>query len=215
MGVFRELVEKALTSDSKGNFLVCSIGVECDLASQLNTDYTATEDQDALGISYLLVELLHGSLALTHRVCVVVLDGVIVQETSRNDQRIILDERARLGNWVLNLDGVFLEYIKEPSLHELELVVVALDGLLEGREESLWDLLILGDLHDKGVVLEVVLLVNQYDVCVVPDAFSCGDTRDTATNDDNSFLAVRVRVLDQGAREHWSHVFCRCFATHI
>ena len=78
MGVFRELVEKTLTSDSKGNFLVCSIGVECDLASQLNTDDTATEDQDALGITYLLVELLHGPLALGHRVRIVILDGVVV-----------------------------------------------------------------------------------------------------------------------------------------
>jgi hypothetical protein len=80
--------------------------------------------------------------------------------------------RARLGNWILNLDGVFLEDIEEPSLHELELVVVALDRLFKGGKESLWNFLILGDLHDEGVVLEMVLLVNQHDIGVVPDAFS-------------------------------------------
>ena len=80
--------------------------------------------------------------------------------------------RARLGHGVLNLDGVLLEDIQELPLHELELVVVALDRLLEGGEESLWNLLILGDLHDEGVVLEVVLLVNQYHIRVVPDPLS-------------------------------------------
>ena len=80
--------------------------------------------------------------------------------------------RARLGHWVLNLDGVLLEDIKELPLHELELVVVPLYRLLEGGEESLWNLLVLGDLHDEGVVLEVVLLVNQYHIRVVPDALS-------------------------------------------
>ena len=80
--------------------------------------------------------------------------------------------RARFGHWVLNLDGVLLEDIKELPLHELELVVVPLYRLLEGGEESLWDLLILSDLHDEGVVLEVVLLVNQYHICVVPDPLS-------------------------------------------
>ena len=80
--------------------------------------------------------------------------------------------RARLGHGVLNLDGVLLEDIQELPLHELELVVVALDRLLEGGEESVWDLLILSDLHDEGVVLEVVLLVNQYHIRVVPDPLS-------------------------------------------
>ena len=80
--------------------------------------------------------------------------------------------RARLGHWVLNLDGVLLEDIQELPLHELELVVVPLDRLLEGGEESLWNLLVLGDLHDEGVVLEVVFLVNQYHICVVPDPLS-------------------------------------------
>jgi hypothetical protein len=80
--------------------------------------------------------------------------------------------RARLGHWVLNLDGVLLEDIQELPLHELELVVVPLDGLLKGGEESLWDLLVLGDLHDEGIVLEVVLLVNKYHIRVVPDTLS-------------------------------------------
>ncbi len=80
--------------------------------------------------------------------------------------------RARLGNWVLNLDGVILEDIEEPSLHELELVVVALDRLFKGCKESLWNFLILSDLHDEGVVLEMVLLINQHDIGVVPDTFS-------------------------------------------
>lgn len=78
VGVFRELVEEALTSDSQGNFLICSIRVECDLTSQLNTDDTTTEDKDVLGFGNLFVELLHGSLALSHRVGIVVLDGVVV-----------------------------------------------------------------------------------------------------------------------------------------
>ena len=80
--------------------------------------------------------------------------------------------KARLGHWVLNLDGVLLEDIQELPLHELKLVVVPLYRLLEGGEESLWNLLVLGDLHDEGVVLEVVLLVNQYHIRVVPDPLS-------------------------------------------
>lgn len=80
--------------------------------------------------------------------------------------------RARLGNWVLNLDGVILEDIEEPSLHELELIAIALDRLFKGGKESLWNFLILSDLHYEGVVLEMVLLVNQHDIGVVPDAFS-------------------------------------------
>ena len=172
MGVFRELVEEALTSDSQGNILICSIGVECDLTSQLNTNDTTTEDKDGLSISNLLVELLHGSLTLSHRVGIVVLDGVVVKEASRDHQSIILYVRTRLGNWVLNLNGVFLEDIEEPSLHELELVAVALDRLLKGGKESFWNFLILSDLHDEGVVFEMVLLVNQHDISVVPDAFS-------------------------------------------
>ncbi len=172
MGVFRELVEEALTSHSQGYFLICDIGVECDLTSQLDTNDTTSADKDVLGISNLLVELLHGSLALCHRVCIVILDGVVVKEAGRDHQSIILDVRARLGNWVLNLDGVLLEDMKEASLHELELIVVALDCLLKGGEESLWNFLILSDLHNKGVVFEMIFLVNQYDIGVVPDPFS-------------------------------------------
>ena len=111
MGVFWELVEETLTSDSKGDFLVCSIWVECDLTRQLNTNDTTTADEDALGISNLLVELLHGPLTLSYRVSIVILDGVVVKETCIDHQSVILDVRARLGDWVLNLDGVFLEDI--------------------------------------------------------------------------------------------------------
>ena len=172
MGVFRELAEEALTSHSNGYFLICNIRVECDLTSQLDSNDTTSADKDVLGISNLLVELFHGSLALCHRVSIIILDGVVVKEAGRDHQSIILDVRARLGNWVLNLDCVILEDIKEASLHKLELVFVALDCLLKGGEEGLWNFLILSDLNNKGVVFEMIFLVNQYDISVVPDPFS-------------------------------------------